>query len=314
MTITVAEGEAFAARWLKAQADGFHNGKNNHKDTMQDLVADNMKWSWSDGNQVSRSKSCASGFDYIKRYLTSSLFMSQGEGTPSILFDVISNTWGPLVSEWMYEKPFVCVDTDASEVIMMLHLTVNVSGGLPDETNLFQAYEAQRIKLNDEMKVTYWKAVWDNNEDPEAQKAIKMVLSKLGKELPPAVAAPFTTSEGEAYANDFLEAFSAGFKKNNHSETIRKFYSSGKMSWEWSDGSKGEGTVDEYMDLLTSVSCACLPIAVCDCCMQLMFVLSPCMHLFTDMGSFGGLLALFYASHCCGPCKCTCYPGSSRIR
>ena len=76
--------------------------------------------------------------------------MLQGEGNRSILFDVISNTWGPLVSEWMYEKPFVCVDTDASKGIMMLHLTVNVSGGLPNETNLFQANYAQRIKLNDD--------------------------------------------------------------------------------------------------------------------------------------------------------------------
>jgi hypothetical protein len=55
MTITVAEGEAFAARWLKAQADGFHNGRNNHKETMQGLFADHVKWSWSDGNQVSRT-------------------------------------------------------------------------------------------------------------------------------------------------------------------------------------------------------------------------------------------------------------------
>ena len=261
MTITVAEGQAFAARWLQAQADGFHNGKNNHRETMQGLLADNVKWSWSDGNQVSKYTSrfvtCASGFDFIKHYLTTSflvLCISQGEGNPSILFDVISNTWGPLVSEWMYGKPFVCVDTDASEVIMMMHLTFNVSGGLPNETNLFQASEAQRIKLNDEMKVTYWKAVWDENEDPEAQKAITRVLSKLGKECPPSVNASITTSEGEAYANDFLEAFSAGFKKNNHRETTRKFYSSGKISWEWSDGTKDEGTFDDYMDVLASVS------------------------------------------------------------
>ncbi len=155
----------------------------------------------------------------------------------------------------MYGKPFVCVDTEASEIIMMMQLTVNVSGGLPNETNLFQAAEAQRIKLNDDMKVTYWKAVWDNNEDPEAQKAIKKVLSKLGMQAPPFVAAPFTTKEGEAYANDFLEAFSAGFKKNNHRETTRKFYSSGKISYEWSDGTKGEGTFEEYTGLFESVSC-----------------------------------------------------------
>ena len=155
----------------------------------------------------------------------------------------------------MYGKPFVCVDTDNAEVIMMYQLTVNVSGGLPNETNLFQAAEAQRIKLNDDMKVTYWKSVWDNNENPEAQKTIEKVLSKLGMQAPPSVSAPFTTKEGEAYANDFLEAFSAGFKKNNHRDITRKFFSSDKISWDWSDGAKGEGTFDEYMDLFESVSC-----------------------------------------------------------
>lgn len=256
MTITVAEGEAFAARWLKAQADAFHNGRNNHKETMQGLIADNFKWSWSDGKQVS-SYLCF-GLRCIRHHLTSAflvLYFAQGEGNPSILFDDISNTWGRLVNEWMYGKPFVCVDTEASEIIMMMQLTVNVSGGLPNETNLFQASGAQRIKLNDDMKVTYWKAVWDNNEDPEMQKAITKVLSKLGMQGPPSVTAPFTTRQGEAYANDYLEAFSAGFKKNNHRETTRKFFSSGKIFWEWSDGTKGEGTFDEYADLFESVSC-----------------------------------------------------------
>ena len=73
MTITVAEGETFAARWLKAQADGYHNGRNNHKETMQGLIADNIKWSWSDGNQVS-SYLCF-GLDCIKHYLTSAFLI-----------------------------------------------------------------------------------------------------------------------------------------------------------------------------------------------------------------------------------------------
>lgn len=54
MTITVAEGEAFAARWLKACADGFHNNNNNHRETMKGLLADNVSWSSSDGTKVSR--------------------------------------------------------------------------------------------------------------------------------------------------------------------------------------------------------------------------------------------------------------------
>ena len=42
MTITFSEGEAFAARWLKACADGFHNNNNNHRETMKGLLADNV--------------------------------------------------------------------------------------------------------------------------------------------------------------------------------------------------------------------------------------------------------------------------------
>ena len=132
-------------------------------------------------------------------------------------------------------------------------LTVNVSGGLPNETNLFQIPEAQRIVLNDDMKVTHWRAVWDNN-NPECLEAVERVLSRLGKEAPPpSVTRHFTVSEGEAWANESLQAFSAGFAKNNHSETMRKFYSSGKISWEWSDGTKGEGTFDDHMALMAKV-------------------------------------------------------------
>lgn len=65
MTITVAEGEAFAARWLKACADGFHN--NNHRESMKGIFADHVSWSFSDGTKVSRywyRSCCGSGFRF----------------------------------------------------------------------------------------------------------------------------------------------------------------------------------------------------------------------------------------------------------
>ena len=48
-------------------------------------------------------------------------------------------------------------------------------------------------------------------------------------------------ADGEKYAKDFLTAFAAGFKANNHIETLAPFLAD-KLSWDWSDDTKGEGT------------------------------------------------------------------------
>jgi hypothetical protein len=49
--ITQAEGEAFAAKYLKALSDGFLD--NSHAEKCRDLIADNISWDWSDGTKVS---------------------------------------------------------------------------------------------------------------------------------------------------------------------------------------------------------------------------------------------------------------------
>jgi hypothetical protein len=49
--ITRAEGEAFAAKYLKAISDGFLD--NSHAEKCRDFVADNVSWDWSDGTKVS---------------------------------------------------------------------------------------------------------------------------------------------------------------------------------------------------------------------------------------------------------------------
>ena len=50
MLITRAEGEAYAAKYLKAISDGFLD--NSHAVKCHDFVADNVSWDWSDGNKV----------------------------------------------------------------------------------------------------------------------------------------------------------------------------------------------------------------------------------------------------------------------
>ena len=48
-------------------------------------------------------------------------------------------------------------------------------------------------------------------------------------------------ADGEKWAKDFLTAFAAGFKENNHIVTLAPFLAD-KLSWDWSDDTKGEGT------------------------------------------------------------------------
>lgn len=42
---------------------------------------------------------------------------------------------------------------------------------------------------------------------------------------------------GTAFANQFMKDFAAGFKNNNHDETIGKHLCD-NLTWDWSDGTK----------------------------------------------------------------------------
>jgi hypothetical protein len=46
-----------------------------------------------------------------------------------------------------------------------------------------------------------------------------------------------TVEEGNAFAAKFVDAFKAGFAKNNHNETFGGLIAE-KASWDWSDGLK----------------------------------------------------------------------------
>ena len=52
--ITREEGEAFAAEYLKGVSGGF--AKNNHRETLGHLYADQLSWDWADGTKGSGSK------------------------------------------------------------------------------------------------------------------------------------------------------------------------------------------------------------------------------------------------------------------
>lgn len=60
---------------------------------------------------------------------------------------------------------------------------------------------------------------------------------------------PITHAEGVAFASKLMTAFAAGFSKNNHAETTSGFFAN-ELSWDWSDGTKGEGKLSEIMGVM----------------------------------------------------------------
>lgn len=61
---------------------------------------------------------------------------------------------------------------------------------------------------------------------------------------------PITKAEGVAFADKLMAAFAAGFAKNNHAETTAGLFAS-ELSWDWSDGTKGEGKLSEIMGVMS---------------------------------------------------------------
>ena len=60
--------------------------------------------------------------------------------------------------------------------------------------------------------------------------------------LPPALT-------GNTFAMEFLERFPEGFLKNNHNQTLGPLMAD-FMSWDWSDGTRGEGPKDMLLETL----------------------------------------------------------------
>ena len=80
--------------------------KNNHKETVGDMFADNVSWDWSDG--------------------------TKGEGHKDQLFDIFSKTWGFMVSSFVPTNPFYVVDTENGIITITTPLVINIDGGLPE--------------------------------------------------------------------------------------------------------------------------------------------------------------------------------------
>ena len=56
-----------------------------------------------------------------------------------------------------------------------------------------------------------------------------------------------THEQGKKFAADIMAAFADGFKANNHLETTSGLVAD-TISWDWSDGLKGEGPKEEVFD------------------------------------------------------------------
>lgn len=148
--ITKAEGESFAAKYLKAISDGFLD--NSHADECRDFVADNVSWDWSDG--------------------------SKGNGSREEMHDILSKSWGAMLSSWIPVDPLFVVDTTNRIVTMSFHAVSNITGGLEDERNAFNIPEVFVVHLDVNHKVTMLHAYWDNN-DADLQTIINKIKAKL---------------------------------------------------------------------------------------------------------------------------------------
>ena len=99
-SITIPEGEAFAAKFVEAFKAGF--AENNHKDTMKDIFAEKCVFDWSDG------------------------FKSE---STEAMFEQFSKSWGFMVGS-VSTEPSVLVDTTNSKIILFDDsFTINITGG-----------------------------------------------------------------------------------------------------------------------------------------------------------------------------------------
>lgn len=229
MTITEEEGKQLAAKFMSAFSEGFID--NNHGETMKDLFADKISLSWSDGTKGDR--------------ITQDFMKTMKEG------------WGTMDS-YIFCKPLVCVDTNQSRIAVSAECVFNIKeGGLVAIDSVFI------LILNDDKRVVSWSAVWDPN-NKQLLDAVAKATKKLGKKMPalgkeeigkkesgpkePTM--PITVEEGRAFVTSFLKVVADGFRENNHTETFTDFLAD-KLSWDWSDGTKGEGSYDEIMKICT---------------------------------------------------------------
>ncbi|KAL7541344.1 hypothetical protein ACHAXR_010829, partial [Thalassiosira sp. AJA248-18] len=58
-----------------------------------------------------------------------------------------------------------------------------------------------------------------------------------------------TLAEGKQLATEFMSQFSKGFAHNNHEEIMKNLFAD-EMSWSWSDGTIGEGSKAEFMEIV----------------------------------------------------------------
>ena len=107
-------------------AAGF--AKNNHKETVGDMFADNMSWDWSDG--------------------------TKGEGHKDQMFEIFSKTWGFMVSSFVPTNPFYVVDAENGVITITTSLVINIDGGLP-EAHLVSNELCFILKIV-EGKITRW--------------------------------------------------------------------------------------------------------------------------------------------------------------
>ncbi|KAL9179846.1 hypothetical protein ACHAXT_007816 [Thalassiosira profunda] len=225
MPITHAKGVAYANKLMAAFAAGF--AKNNHAETTAGFFADELAWDWSDG--------------------------TTGEGKLSEIMGIMAKSWGAMVDSFHPLNTTTIVDTDRSILFISCDLIINITGGLADENNPVHNAVVFVVHLDGggfftKKKIVKWEGYWDQ-KNPGFGDAFGRIMPKLGMDapVPPASPMPITAEAGEAYAAAAMAAFAAGFKNNNHLETMAP-YIADKVAWNWTDRrSSGEGAKEDVL-------------------------------------------------------------------
>ena len=148
--ITLEAGTAFADNFMTRFQAGFKG--NNHAETLKGILADKLSWDWSDD--------------------------TKGEGSPETLTDIFAKSWGFMVDSFNVTSKNVVVDTTHGKIVMFVHLLINITGGLADETNLVHNPVVFTLTLNDKEQVTHWEGYW-NQANAEMLSGLGKVMGRL---------------------------------------------------------------------------------------------------------------------------------------
>jgi hypothetical protein len=140
--ITVTEGEAIGSEFMDSLAHGF---KKNDFSDQHNMFADEVSWEWSGG--------------------------VTGSGSRQDYYDVLANTWQPLVSSFQPSNTLFVVDTERGIISIPHELVINIDGRGNGPTCLFHGKNVFELHVNADKEIVTFRGLWDS-EDQDMNRCI----------------------------------------------------------------------------------------------------------------------------------------------